>query len=107
MKNDYFKWQKATPLNIKSKISEADILHLYNEVNLRTYPTQKLCLIIHPSREQDLTAICNAYIPKSQTQTQAISTIFSMTVYKDEFCPINKIHILPELEYLNMEKTLL
>jgi len=105
MKNDYFKWQKATPLNIKSKISEADILHLYNEVNLRTYPTQKLCLIIHPSREQDLLDILHSYC--SKPIFTSLSTIFDMPVYKDEKCPPNKIHILPKLEYLNMEKTLL
>ena len=90
------------------KISEADIVSLLNQLNLHyNLNPPKMCLIIHPSREKDLTAIFNTYIPKSQTQVLAVSTIFSMNVYKDEFCPIDKIHMLPELEYQNLRKTLL
>ena len=91
------------------KISEADIIQLFNQVNLHNYPIKKLCLIIHPSKEQDLLDILQPYSLKEKTEKVSyhIKEIFGMTVYKDEKCPPNKIHILPEPEYRNMKKTLL
>ena len=91
--------------NNNSKILEADILHIRDRLIEETAEPTSFCLIIHPSREQDLLDILHSYC--SKPIFTSLSTIFDMPVYKDEKCPPNKIHILPKLEYLNMEKTLL
>ena len=103
MKNDHFKWQKITSTDIKSKISEADILELFNQVTLRsTYPKQKLCLIIHPSRTQDIKDIMRSY-RKDSGETH-IATIYGMKVYPQSNCPINYMYIIPEFEFLDFDE---
>ena len=64
-----------------------------------------MCLIIHPSKEQDLLDILNPYTPKQKFEktTYHIKELFGMHIYKDEYCPPNKIYILPELEYKKLK----
>jgi len=100
-----------------NKITETDILDIKSKLS-KLYPLQKLCLVIHPSKEQEIIDIMNSHlhvlppwetdpIAKAIVKPKRIISFLGMRIYKDEFCPIDKIHILPELEYQNMRKTLL
>jgi len=91
-----------------SKITETDILDIKSKLS-KLYPLQKLCLVIHPSKEQDLLDILQPYSLKEKTEKVSyhIKEIFGMTVYKDKDCNPNFFHIIPELQYQNLRKTLL
>jgi len=102
----------------KNKISEADIINLRDLFIKNSGISDNLCLIIHPSREQEIIDIINSQthvlpiwetdpIAKAIVKPLQIITFYGMRVYKDEFCPPNKIHILPDPEYQKLRKELL
>ena len=92
-----------------SKITETDILDIKSKLS-KLYPLQKLCLVIHPSKEQELIDIIDPQklSPRIyKNKPIGINSIFGMNVYKDKDCNPNFFHIIPELQYQNLRKTLL
>jgi len=84
------------------KITETEILEAKMRYTEYAGTSENLCLIIHPSRTQDIKDIMRSY-RKDSGETH-IATIYGMKVYPQSNCPINYMYIIPEFEFLDFDE---
>jgi len=87
---------------IKNKITEEDIINLKNAYIFNSGISKNLCLIIHPSRTQDIKDIMRSH--RKDLGEMHIATIYGMKVYPQSNCPINYMYIIPEFEFLDFDE---